>query len=71
MADKKTPAKNDAKRPDMIAYVVKPVGDDKSIWTPVGAAWQNKDGTSYTIQFDALPLGGRVQLHPRKEDTKN
>lgn len=70
MTDKKTNTKNDAKRPDMIAYLVKPVGDDKSVWTPVGAAWQNKDGTSYTVQLDVLPITGRIQLHPRKEEVK-
>lgn len=83
----KNDAQHQSRRPDMIAavrascftlahtslyaYLVKPVGDDNSIWTAVGAAWLNKDKTSYTVQFDALPLGGRIQLQPRKEDNKN
>ncbi len=34
---------------------------EKSYWTRVGAAFTNKDG-SVTIQLDALPVSGRLQI---------
>ena len=38
-------------------------GDGKAaIWTPIGAAWPNKDGKGFNIQLDAVPLDGRVTL---------
>ncbi len=39
------------------------VGDGKSaIWTPIGAAWPNKDGLGFSLQCDAIPLQGRLVL---------
>src|SRR6201994_5041281 len=39
------------------------VGDGKrSIWTPIGAAWPNKDGMGFSLQCDAIPLQGRLVL---------
>jgi hypothetical protein len=38
-------------------------GEGKSaIWTPIGAAWPNKDGQGFNINCDAIPLTGRVVL---------
>ena len=34
---------------------------EKSYWTKIGAAFTNKDG-SITIQLDALPVSGRLQV---------
>lgn len=33
-----------------------------SIWTPIGAAWPNKDGLGFSIICDAVPLQGRIVL---------
>lgn len=39
------------------------IGEGKSAnWTPVGAAWPNKDGQGFSLACDAVPLGGRLVL---------
>lgn len=39
------------------------LGDSQSaIWTPIGAAWPNKDGLGFSLQCDAVPLQGRLVL---------
>jgi len=39
------------------------LGEGKAaIWTPIGAAWPNKDGQGFTLQCDAVPLQGRLVL---------
>ncbi len=39
------------------------LGDGKvAIWTPIGAAWPNKDGLGFSLQCDAVPLHGRLVL---------
>ena len=39
------------------------VGDGNSaIWTPIGAAWPNKDGKGFSLSCDAVPLQGRLLL---------
>jgi len=38
-------------------------GDGKAaIWTPIGAAWPNKDGKGFNLNCDAVPLTGRIVL---------
>ena len=38
-------------------------GDGQSaVWTPIGAAWPNKDGKGFNLSIEALPLTGRVVL---------
>ena len=31
-------------------------------WTPIGAAWPNRDGEDFSISCDALPLHGRIVM---------
>ena len=39
------------------------VGDgENSIWTPIGAAWPNKDGQGFSINCEAMPLSGRIVM---------
>ncbi|MDO9223589.1 MAG: hypothetical protein Q7U20_07745 [Caulobacter sp.] len=39
------------------------IGDgDASSWTPIGAAWPNKDGHGFNISCDAVPLHGRIVM---------
>jgi hypothetical protein len=41
------------------------LGDgDTAVWTPIGAAWPNKDGQGFSLSCDAVPLGGRLVLRP-------
>lgn len=34
----------------------------KANWTPIGAAWPNKDGKGFSISCDAVPLQGRIVM---------
>lgn len=39
------------------------LGDGEgAIWTPIGAAWPNKDGKGFNLSCDAIPLHGRIVL---------
>jgi len=39
------------------------LGDGEgAIWTPIGAAWPNKDGKGFNLACDAVPLQGRIVL---------
>lgn len=39
------------------------IGDGESAnWTPIGAAWPNKDGHGFNISCDAVPLQGRIVM---------
>jgi len=35
---------------------------EKATWTPIGAAWPNKDGLGFNLSCDAIPLQGRLVL---------
>jgi hypothetical protein len=35
---------------------------DKTNWTPIGAAWPNRDGNGFSITCDAMPLTGRIVM---------
>ena len=38
-------------------------GEGKSAyWTPIGAAWPNRDGAGFSITCDAIPLAGRIVM---------
>ena len=46
------------------------LGDGQSAsWTPIGAAWPNKDGMGFNLSCDAVPLGGRLVLRAITERT--
>ena len=50
-----------ARKPTHRLYRV--LGDgDGAIWTPIGAAWPNKDGKGFNISCDAVPLQGRIVM---------
>jgi hypothetical protein len=45
------------------------LGDGEgAIWTPIGAAWPNKDGQGFSVSFDAVPLSGRIVMRAVRED---
>ena len=48
-------------------YSVMPNGDKKPTWQEIGAAWKNKDGKGFNLQFNARPLeGAQVVLREPK-----
>ena len=49
------------RRPTHRLYRVNGEGS-AAIWTPIGAAWPNKDGKGFNLNCDAVPLTGRVVL---------
>lgn len=50
------------------AYTIKEREGQKAIWTKIGAAWVNKDG-SLNVVLDALPLDGKLHLRfPQEAD---
>lgn len=60
-------SKSGGRRPPLVAWSIQErEGYDRPFWHKVGGAWVNRDG-SITIQFDSLPLGGKVQLREEKE----
>jgi len=57
------------RKPSHRLYRVNGEGD-AAFWTPIGAAWPNKDGKGFTITCEAVPLTGRIVLRliePRAE----
>jgi hypothetical protein len=54
------------RRPSHRLYRV--LGDGEgAIWTPIGAAWPNKDGLGFSISCDAVPLQGRIVMRATQE----
>ncbi len=49
------------RKPTHRLYRVQGDGRD-GIWTPIGAAWPNKDGLGFSISCDAVPLTGRIVM---------
>ena len=49
------------RKPTHRLYRVLGDGQDAS-WTPIGAAWPNKDGKGFNLTCDAIPLAGRLCL---------
>lgn len=57
----KQPRLLDDRKPTHRIYRV--IGDGQSAsWTPIGAAWPNKDGMGFNIACDAVPLSGRIVM---------
>ena len=54
------------KKPTFEAFATKQSGD-RTRWIKIGAAWPHKESGGMNIQFDALPVDGRVVLLPVKD----
>lgn len=68
MTRKNTTANNNkSKAPTHVAYQVKNLGEDRSIWTRIGSAWPHADGNGFNIQIEAVPLDGRITLRVASE----
>ncbi len=57
------------RKPDFRLYSVHGDGDNAK-WTPIGAAWEHRDGKGFTLQCDAMPLGGRIVMRTPKDQTE-
>lgn len=57
------------RKPTHRLYRVQGNGRD-GIWTPIGAAWPNKDGLGFSISCDAMPLTGRIVMRTIIERTE-
>lgn len=53
-------------KPAYQAYHVRESANGKGFWSPIGAAWRNRDD-SLTLQLDCLPVSGRIVLQVPKE----
>jgi len=49
------------RKPDFRLFNVLGEGETAK-WTPIGAAWQHRDGNGFSIFCDAVPLGGRIVM---------
>lgn len=54
-------ATQNSTRPTHRLYVVKGEGENAH-WTAIGAAWANRDGKGFSLDLDAVPLGGRIAM---------
>ncbi len=69
MAKKPQPKPQPGRKPTHRLYRVH--GDGKlATWTPIGAAWPNKDGMGFSISCDAIPLQGRLMMRVITERTE-
>ena len=58
-------------QPNYTAYtVIKREGQD-DFWIAIGGAWMHQDGDGYNVILQALPIDGKIVLHPPKVDTKS
>lgn len=48
-------------------------GESKSYWTKVGAMWKLREKDGFTLNLNALPVGGKLVLLPPKpkQDTNS
>lgn len=51
----------------LAAYHIKDLGDGKKgIWTKIGTAFRNRDGTLNCL-LEALPVDGRIHICPERK----
>jgi hypothetical protein len=62
--------KTTSSRPTHYVYAVsKREGQDKALWTNVGAAWSHQDGKGFNVKLNYLPLNGaEIVIREPKED---
>jgi hypothetical protein len=48
---------NTKSRPTHRIYSVSKKGEEKPVWTELGAAWPHKDGKGFQLKFKASPFG--------------
>ena len=64
-AQNTNPPKPSARKPYKFLWMVEDRpgadGTEKSFWTKVGVAFENRDG-SFSIELAAIPVNGRLQM---------
>ena len=50
-----------AQQPPRVVYAISEREGARSVWTRIGSAWTNRDG-SITVRLDALPVSGVMQI---------
>lgn len=65
---KSTNTQTASKAPSHVAYHVRDnENGGKGFWTRIGAAWAHADGNGFNVQFDVIPLNGRIVLRVATE----
>jgi hypothetical protein len=54
-------------RPWAAYNIIKREGAAKSIWSRVGSAFKNRDG-SFNVYLDSFPIGGKLQIREDDRD---
>jgi hypothetical protein len=66
MAKSSTQPKLPGRKPTHRLYRVIGEGDAAN-WTPIGAAWDHRDGHGFSLACDAVPLQGRIVMRTVRE----
>lgn len=54
------------RKPSLAAFnIIERPGMEKPIWSRVGSAWVNRDG-SFSVILDSYPIGGKIHLREDK-----
>ena len=40
---------------------------EQAVWTPIGAAWPNRNGDGFLLSYDAFPVSGRIVMQAIKD----
>ncbi len=59
-----------SKPPSHIVYHVREREGHDPFWTRIGAAWPHKDGKGFNVQFELVPLDGRISLRVPSEKSE-
>jgi hypothetical protein len=60
-------AASSGKKPWAVYNIIERAGMTKPIWSRVGSAWINKDG-SISVVLDSVPIGGKIHVREDKFD---
>lgn len=52
-----------------LVYAVAEREGSRAVWTRIGTAWTNKDG-SITVRLDAFPVSGVLQIRDAEQATQ-
>ena len=58
--------KQPGKKPWGAWNIIERKGLEKAIWSRVGCAWKNQDG-SFSIVLDSFPIGDKVHIREERE----
>jgi hypothetical protein len=60
-------AASSGKKPWAAYNIIERAGLSKAIWSRVGSAWINRDG-SISVVLDSFPIGGKIHVREDKFD---